>query len=100
MGAVFTPVFYIFSIVAVASAIIVCGYEWATIITAVFLIMLAGCAAADDNKGIVPDLLIILIAVLAVIKILTGGISTQAVISHIGGALVLFVPMLLVALII
>ena len=98
MGAVFTPVFYIFSIVAVASAIIVCGFEWETVITALFLIMLTACAASDLNKGIVPDMLCVLIAVLAVIRLVISGINTQSLISCICGAAVLSVPMLLVAL--
>ena len=100
MGAVFTPVFYIFSIVAVASAIIVCGFEWITIVVTLFLILLAGCAASDINKGIVPDLLCILIALLGIISIFTEEITRQSIISHLSGALVLSVPMLIVALIV
>lgn len=98
MGAVNTPVFYIFSIVAVASAIIVCGFEWVTILVALFLILLAPCAAADNNKGIVPDLLPVLIAVLAIVRIVIDGITTQNIVSHVTGAFVISVPMLLVAL--
>lgn len=100
MGAVFTPVFYIFSIVAVASAIIVCGFEWITIIVSIFLILLAACAAADINKGIVPDLICVLIAVLAVISIFTEDITLQSLLNHISGSLVLSVPMLIVALLV
>ena len=100
MGAVFTPVFYIFTIVAVASAIIVCGYEWATVITALFLILLAACAAADVNKGIVPDMLCVLIAVLAIIRLFMDKITTQSLFMCICGALVLSLPMLIASLII
>ena len=100
MGAVFTPVFYIFSIAAAASAVIVCGFEWTAVITAVFLILLAACAASDINKGIVPDLIVIFIAVIAIVKILINGISIQNIISHLAGALVLSVPMLIAALIV
>lgn len=100
MGAVFTPVFYIFSIVAVASAIIVFGFEWITIVVTLFLILLAGCAASDINKGIVPDLLCLLIALLGIINIFTEEITRQSIISHLSGALVLSVPMLIVALIV
>ena len=100
MGAVFTPVFYIFSIVAVASAIIVCGFEWITVIVTLFLILLTGCAASDINKGIVPDLLCILLAVLGIISIFTEVITNQSIISHLCGALVLSVPMLIAALLI
>ncbi len=100
MGAIFTPVFYIFGFVAIASAIIVCGFGWSTILTAIFLIVLAACAAADINKGIVPDMLAILIAVLAIVRILTNEFTIQNFINYIGGAAVLSVPMLVVALII
>ena len=100
MGAVFTPVFYILSIVAVVSAIIVCGFEWLTIIESLFLILLAACAAADINKGIVPDLLCILIAVLAVICFFVKELTEQSLISRICGLLVLSVPMLIAALLI
>lgn len=100
MGAVFTPVFYIFSVVSVASAIIVCGFEWLTILIALFLAFLTGCAASDINKGIVPDLLCILIAVVGVISFFTEPVSLQSIISHICGALVLSVPMLIAALLV
>lgn len=100
MGAIFTPVFYIFTIVAVASAIIVCGYEWGTVITALFLIFLAACAAADLNKGMVPDMMVVLIAVLGIIRFFTGNIDLQSLFSCICGALVMSLPMLIAALII
>ena len=100
MGAIFTPVFYIFTIVAVASAIIVCGYEWGTVITALFLIFLAACAAADLNKGIVPDMMVVLIAVLGIIRFFTGNIDLQCLFSCVCGGLVLSLPMLIAALII
>ena len=100
MGAVFTPVFYIFSIVAVASAVIVCGFEWATVLTAVFLVSLTACAASDINKGIVPDLMAVLIAVLAVIRIVVSEITIQSFMNHLYGAFILSVPMLIAALVI
>lgn len=100
MGAVFTPVFYIFTIVAVASAVIVCGYEWATVITALFLIFMAACAAADINRGIVPDMLSVLIAILGIVRFFTGSITPKSLISCLCGALVLSVPMLIAALIV
>ena len=99
MGAVFTPVFYIFGIVAIASAIIVNGFEPVTVITALFLLFLAACAAADINKGIVPDLMVILIALLALVKFFTGIINLQSLISCLLGSLVMSVPMLIAALI-
>ena len=98
MGAVFTPVFYIFGFVAVASAVIVCGFVPGTIITGLFLVLLAACAAADDNKGIVPDLMPILIAVLALVKFFLNNISIHSIISCLTGAIVISLPMFLVAL--
>lgn len=100
MGAVFTPVFYIFGIVAIASAIIVNGFEPVTVITALFLLLLAGCASADINKGIVPDLMAVLIALLALVKFFTGVINLESIISCILGSLVMSVPMFIAALLI
>ena len=100
MGAVFNPVFYIFGFVGIASAIIVCGFQWLTVPMALFLVFLAACAAADIEKGIVPDLMAVLIAVLAIIRILINELTFQNILSNICGALVLSVPMLVVALII
>ena len=98
MGAVFTPVFYIFAFVAVASAVIVCGFEWGAVITGLFLIFMAACAASDINKGLVPDMLCVLIAVLAIVRLLIYGLSLQSLVSCLCGAAVLSVPMLLVAI--
>ena len=100
MGAVITPVFYIFGFVAIVSAIIVCGFQWATIIMALFLLLLAAAGASDVNKGIVPDLIPIFIAILAIVKLLINGITVSALIDCVCGALCLSVPMLIVALII
>ena len=100
MGAVFTPVFYIFGIVAVASAVIVYGFEWITVLMSFFLILLSACAASDINRGIVPDLLCILLAVLAVISFFVEPIDLQSIVSRICGALVMSVPMLIAALLI
>lgn len=98
MGAVFNPVFYIFGLVGIASAVIVCGFQWAAVLMAIFLVFLAACAAADIEKGIVPDLMVVLIAALAIIRILINELTFQNILSYILGALVLSVPMLLVAL--
>ena len=100
MGAVFNPVFYIFGLVGIASAVIVCGFGWTTVLMALFLVFLAACAAADIEKGIVPDLMVVLIAVLAIIKILTDVLTVQNILFYICGALVLSVPMLITALLI
>lgn len=100
MGAVMTPVFYIFGSVAVISALIVCGFQWTTIFTTLFLILLAAAGAADVNKGIVPDMIVIFIAVLAIIKLLVFDISLSNALNRLAGALVLSLPMLVAALIV
>lgn len=100
MGAVITPVFYIFGFVAVVSAVIVLGFQWATVITAIFLVLLAAAGAADVNKGIVPELIPILIAVLAIVRFFLSEITVSNILSCLGGALCLSIPMLIVALII
>lgn len=100
MGAVKTPVFYIFGIVAIASAIIVCGFTMQTIIVSLFLVLLAAAGAADANKGIVPDLISILIAILGIVNIFIKGISLMNALDSIEGAICLAVPMLIAALIV
>ena len=100
MGAVITPVFYIFGFVAIVSAIIVCGFQWTTVIMALFLLLLAAAGASDVNKGIVPDLIPIAIAVLAIIKFTISGITLSGLISCLLGAVCLSIPMLIVALLI
>ena len=100
MGAVMTPVFYIFGFVAIASAIIVYGIKPITVLVAVFLLLLAAAGASDINKGIVPDLVSIAIAVLAVIKFIINGITLTNALDCLGGAVCLALPMLIVALIV
>ena len=100
MGAVMTPVFYIFGFVAIASAIIVCGFTPAAITVALFLLFLAAAGASDINKGIVPDLVSIAIAVLAVIKFIISGITLANALDCLGGAVCLALPMLIAALIV
>ena len=60
--------FYIFAAVAVFAGLFVVGLNPYGIFATLFLLLLTGCAVADINAGIVPDLLVILIAVLAVVK--------------------------------
>lgn len=100
MGAVITPVFYVFGFVAIVSAIIVNGFQWSTVITAIFLVLLAAAGASDVNKGIVPDLIPILIAILAIVRFFLSEITISNSLSCLGGALCLSIPMLIVALII
>ena len=95
-----TPVFYIFGLVAIASAIIVCGFKPITILVAVFLILLVASGASDINKGIVPDLIPICIAILGIVRFLINEISLNNALDCLEGALCLSVPMLIVALIV
>lgn len=95
-----TPVFYIFGFVAIASSIIVCGFTPAAITVALFLLFLAAAGASDINKGIVPDLVSIAIAVLAVIKFIISGITLANALDCLGGAVCLALPMLIAALIV
>lgn len=99
MGAVFTPVFYIFAFVAIASALIVQGFTMQAAVTSVFLMLLAGAAAADVEKGIVPDMICCLIAVVAIVQIIIKKeYSINALMLHLAGALCLSLPMLICAM--
>jgi leader peptidase (prepilin peptidase)/N-methyltransferase len=96
-----SPVFYIFAAVAVFAGIFVCGFNAVGIATCVFLLLLAACASADIKAGIVPDLIVILIAVFGVINfIIIEGFSFPGLISHLIGAVCVSVPMLIISLII
>ena len=96
-----SPVFYIFAAVALFSAFFVQGFSLSSVFTALFLLLLVACACADINKGIVPDLLIILIAVLGVINFtVVEGVTTQGLINHLIAAACVSAPMLVLALII
>ena len=96
-----SPVFYIFAAVALFSAFFVQGFSLSSVFTALFLLLLVACASADINKGIVPDLLIILIAVLGVISFtVVEGFTAQGFINHLIAAVSVSVPMLVLALII
>lgn len=96
-----SPVFYIFAAVALFSAFFVQGFSLSSVFTALFLILLVACASADINKGIVPDLLIILIAVLGVINFtVVEGVTAQGIINRLIAAVCVSVPMLILALLI
>ncbi|MBO4637334.1 MAG: prepilin peptidase [Clostridiales bacterium] len=70
-------------------------------ITSLFILLLVACASSDIKAGIVPDLILIFIAVLGVICFLTvEGWSVTGLITHIIGAFCVSVPMLILALII
>ena len=96
-----SPVFYIFAAVALFSAFFVQGFSLSSVFTALFLLLLVACACADINQGIVPDLLIILIAVLGVINFtVVEGVTAQGIINRLIAAVCVSVPMLVLALII
>ena len=96
-----SPVFYIFAAVAVFAGLFVLGFTARGILTTIFLLLLVACASADINNGIVPDLIVILIAVLAVISfIATETISFENIANHLIGAVRVSVPMLIISLLI
>lgn len=96
-----SPIFYIFAAVALFSAFFVCGFGAKGIFTAMFLLLLVACACADINGGIVPDLVVIAIAVLGVVNFLFAeGFTVSGLISHLIGAVCISVPMFLISFII
>lgn len=96
-----SPVFFIFAAVAVFSAFFVLGFTLQAFVTALFITALVACASADINKGIVPDLVLIFIAVMAIVNILlVEGFTPQGVLDHLIGAVCISLPMLLIALVV
>ena len=96
-----SPVFYIFAAVALFCTFFVCGFSATGVFTALFLLLLVACACADINAGIVPDLVVIAIAILGTVKYLAVEPFTVAgLISHLIGAVCISVPMLLISLIV
>lgn len=96
-----SPVFYIFAAVALFSAFFVIGFNARGVLTALFLLGLVACASGDINKGIVPDLVPLFIAVLGIINIIfVEGISVQNLIIHLIGAVCISVPMLVISILI
>ena len=96
-----SPVFYIFAAVALFCAFFVCGLSVAGVFTALFLLLLVACACADINAGIVPDLVVIVIAVLGIVNFFVLEPFTVAgLISHLIGAVCISLPMLLISLVI
>ncbi|MBR5386319.1 MAG: prepilin peptidase [Clostridiales bacterium] len=96
-----SPVFYIFAAVAVFCSFFVLGFTLRSIFTALFILALVACASADINKGIVPDLMLIFIAALAIVNFfVTEGFSTQGLLDHLIGAVCMSVPMLIIALLV
>lgn len=96
-----SPVFYIFAAVALFSSFYVCGFTMGGVFAALLLLLLVACASADVNAGIVPDLLVIAIAVLGVVYFLAAeGFSMPGLISRLIGVVCISLPMLLMSLLI
>lgn len=96
-----SPVFYIFAAVAVFCAFFVMGFSAASVFAAAFMLLLVACAAADINAGIVPDLIVIAIAVLGIMNFLiVEGWSVQGMVDRLIGMICVCVPMLILALVI
>ena len=96
-----SPMFYIFAAVAVFAGLYIGGLTAFGIFSTIFLLLLVACAAADLNAGIIPDLIVILIAVLGVVKFfVTEPVSLNAALPHLIGAVCISIPMLVVALLI
>ena len=63
--------------------------------------LLVACACADINAGIVPDIVVIAIAVLGIVNFLVlEPFTVASFISHLIGAVCISVPMLLISLIV
>ena len=96
-----SPIFYIFAAVAVFCGLFVLGFTPQGYMTTVFLLLLVACASADIKDGIIPDLILIFIAVLAVINFFViEKWSVNGAIDHLLGAICISLPMLILALII
>jgi len=96
-----SPVFYIFAAVALFCAFFVCGFSVAGVFAALFLLLLVACACADINAGIVPDVVVIAIAVLGIVNFLVlEPFTVASVTSHLIGAVCISLPMLLISLIV
>lgn len=96
-----SPVFYIFAAVALFCAFYVRGFGAVGVFTALFLLLLTACACADINEGIVPDIVVIAIAVLGIVDFLVvEGFSIPGLISRLIGLVSISLPMLVVSLLI
>ena len=94
-----SPIFYIFAAVAVFCALFVHGFTPQGYMTTIFLLLLVACASADIKDGIVPDLILIFIAILAVLNFFViEKWSMGGAIDHLLGAIVISIPMLILAL--
>ena len=94
-----SPVFCITAAVALFCGFFVYGLSIPGVFASLFLLALAACASSDINAGVVPDAVLILIAVLGIVYFLavegwsTGGALLRAI-----GIVIVSVPMLLISL--
>ena len=96
-----SPMFIIFAAVAVFAGLYIGGFNINGVFTTLFLLLLVACASADIKAGIVPDLVVIAIAVLGIVKYLvTETISFDTIFPHLIGAVCVSVPMLVLTLLI
>ena len=96
-----SPMFYIFAAVAVFAGLYVGRLTVFGVFLTLFLLLLAACAVSDINAGIVPDLIVITIAILGIIKYpVMETISSDTAVPHLIGAVCVSVPMLILALLI
>ena len=96
-----SPVFYIFAAVALFSAFFVLGFNINGVFTALFLLLLTACACADINAGIVPDMIVIAIAVLGIVSFpVVEGFTMAGLISRLIGVVCIALPMLLISILV
>ncbi len=96
-----SPMFYIFAAVAVFAGLFVCGLNITGVFTTLFLLLLVACAASDINAYIVPDLVVLSVAVLGIIRyFVMETVSISTAVPHLWGAICVSVPMLIIALLI
>ena len=95
-----SPMFYIFAAVAVFAGLFVLGITPYGVTATIFLLLLVACASADIKNGIIPDLIVIWIAVLAVINLIViDAFSVESIVDRLIGAVCVSVPMLIASLI-
>ena len=96
-----SPVFYIFAAVALFACFFVQGFGIPSVFTALFLLCLVACAASDINKGIVPDIIVIAIALLGLLRFaVVEGLYLPGIVPRLIGALCISAPMFLISLLI
>lgn len=96
-----SPVFFVFSAMSIIAAVIVHGFTLKAVVTAVLSILLSACASSDVKAGIVPDLIVSLIAIVSILSFfLLGPVTLVNAADKLFGAFVVAIPMLLCTMII